>query len=78
MDPARACAIAAYAVLLGSLATPLYDPLSAGRDDSWALALLLGATHLGAGLLVRRAWVLATAGGARGCSACSPAVVAPE
>jgi hypothetical protein len=58
VDSQRAWALAAYAVLVGSLATPLYDPLSAGRDDSWALVLLLAATHLGAGLLVRRAWVL--------------------
>lgn len=32
----------AYVVLIGPLATPLYEPLSAGRDDSSALGWLLG------------------------------------
>jgi hypothetical protein len=58
MDRAHALALAAYAALVGSLATPLYEPLSAGRDDSWLLVVLLAGAHLGVGMVVRRAWVL--------------------
>lgn len=58
MDRRVALALVVYVVLIGSLATPLYDPLADGRDDSWALVVLLGGVHLGVGLVVRRAWVL--------------------
>jgi hypothetical protein len=47
-----------YAALVLSLATPLYRPLSSGRDDSWALLLLLAAAHLGLGAAIRHPWVL--------------------
>lgn len=53
-----ALAVLVYLALMGSLATPLYDPLSSGDDDSWALAVLLAAAHLGLGLGVRRGWAL--------------------
>ncbi|MEJ7798589.1 MAG: hypothetical protein WKF42_08825 [Solirubrobacteraceae bacterium] len=51
-------ALVAYVLLLASLATPLYEPLSAGRDDSGALLVLLVGAHVGVGIIVRRAWVL--------------------
>src|SRR5215218_8238160 len=47
-----------YAALVLSLATPLYRPLSSGRDDSWALLVLLAAAQLGLGAAIRRPWVL--------------------
>ena len=58
MNRRLALALVVYVVLLGSLATPLYAPLTDGHDDSWALVVLLGGVHLGVGLVVRRAWVL--------------------
>lgn len=58
MDVKLAAVLVAYVVLVGSLATSLYDPLSDGRDDSWALLVLLAGAHLGLGVVVRRAWVL--------------------
>ena len=64
MSRAAALALVAYVVALASLATPLYEPLSDGRDDSWALAVLLAATHLGMGMAVRRWWVLLLPAGA--------------
>ena len=57
-----AIALAAYVVVLGSLATPLYAPLPAGRNDSWALLVLVAAAHVGLGAAVGRAWVLAVPG----------------
>lgn len=52
-------ALLAYAAPLASLFTPLYDFAPAGRDQSWALIVLLVATHVGLGLSVRGGWVLA-------------------
>jgi hypothetical protein len=52
-------ALAIYAVLVGSLLTSLYDPLYAGRDDSWTLLVVLALAHVGMGAAVGRAWVLA-------------------
>lgn len=51
--------LATYAALVVSPATPLYDPFGSGRDDSWALLVLLAAAHVGLGAVIRRAWVLA-------------------
>lgn len=53
-----ASGLVVYAALVGSLATPLYEPLEAGRNDSWAVLVLLAGAHLGVGLMVPRAWVL--------------------
>jgi hypothetical protein len=58
MDRRAVLGVGIYAALLLSLATPLYLPLSSGRDDSWALLVLLAAAHLGLGAAIRRAWVL--------------------
>lgn len=58
MDRTRALALVAYTALMGSLVTPLYEPLSAGRDDSWAVLALIAAAHLGLGAVLRRAWML--------------------
>lgn len=58
MDRTRGLALVAYVALMGSLVTPLYEPLSAGRDDSWAVLVLFAGAHLGLGVLVRRAWML--------------------
>jgi hypothetical protein len=52
-------AVAVYAALVLSIWTPLYEPLSAGRDEWWAFVVLLVAAHLGVGWAVARAWVLA-------------------
>lgn len=52
-------AVAAYAALLGSLATDLYDAWTAPVDSPWPVLVMLVAAHLGLGVLVRRAWVLA-------------------
>lgn len=51
-------ALAIYAALVASLATPLYDPLTEGPDDSWALAVLYVAAHVGLGAAVTRWWAL--------------------
>ncbi len=59
MDRRAIAAVGIYAALVLSLLTPLYSPLSSGRDDSWALLALLAAAHLGLGAAIRRAWVLA-------------------
>lgn len=58
MDRRLAFALAAYVALMASLGTPLYEPLSDGRDDSWALVVLFVGAHLAVGIVVRRAWVL--------------------
>lgn len=58
MDRRLAFAIVAYVALMGSLATPLYEPLSAGRDDGWAVAVLIAGAHLGIGAAAGRPWVL--------------------
>src|SRR3954467_9116182 len=59
MDRRPVLAVGIYAALVLSLATPLYVPLGSGRDDSWALLILVAAAHLGLGAAIRRAWVLA-------------------
>lgn len=51
-------ALALYAVLAVSTLTPLYGPFYSGRDDSWAVLVLLAAAHLGLGIAVPRAAVL--------------------
>jgi hypothetical protein len=52
-------ALALYVALMASAATSLYDPLENGDDDSSALVLLYVAAHVGLGVGVARAWVLA-------------------
>jgi hypothetical protein len=59
MDRRAGVGLAAYAVLIASLATPLYDPLFSGDDEWWALPGLLVFAHLGLGAAVGRWWVLA-------------------
>jgi hypothetical protein len=51
-------AVTIYAVLLATLATPLYDPFTTGDNDAWLLAVLAVAVHVGLGLAVARWWVL--------------------
>jgi hypothetical protein len=58
MEPKAILAAGIYAALVLSPATSLYDPLSSGRDDSWALFVLLAAAHVGLGAAFSRAWVL--------------------
>lgn len=58
MDRRLAFALGVYVALIASLGTPLYEPLSDGRDDSWALVVLFVGAHLAVGIIVRRAWVL--------------------
>jgi hypothetical protein len=58
MDRTAVLGVGVYAALILSLATPLYLPLESGRDDSWALLVLLAAAHLGVGAAIRRLWVL--------------------
>jgi hypothetical protein len=53
-----AVGLAVYAALVGSLATPLYDPLIAGDDEWWLLPALLAFAHLGLGAAVGRLWAL--------------------
>jgi hypothetical protein len=48
----------AYALLVGSIFTPLYQPLESGDDDSWAVLVVLAGAHLGAGAGLRRAAAL--------------------
>ena len=50
--------LAVYALLVASLFTPLYDPFTAGRDDSWAIAVAAVAAHIGLGAGVARPWAL--------------------
>ena len=52
-------ALAIYVGLLATLATSLYDPFESGRDDTWAIALLVVAVHVALGVAVARWWVLA-------------------
>jgi hypothetical protein len=59
MDRRAILVLVIYAALVLSLATPLYEPFGSGRDDSWALLVLLAAAHVGLGSAIRRAWVLA-------------------
>jgi hypothetical protein len=59
MDRKAVVGLGIYVVLVATLVTPLYDPLSASRDDSWALFVLLAAAHVALGVAVPRAWVLA-------------------
>jgi hypothetical protein len=59
MDRRAGVGLAAYAVLIASLATPLYDPLFTGDDEWWALPGVLVFAHLGVGAAVGRWWVLA-------------------
>ena len=58
MGPRAGLGLAAYAALAASLATPLYDPLSSGEQDWWALLVLLAFAHLGLGAAVGRWWAL--------------------
>ena len=58
MDRSAVLGVGIYAALVLSLATPLYLPLSSGRDDAWALLVLLAAAHLGLGTAIRRPWAL--------------------
>jgi hypothetical protein len=51
-------AVALYGGLVGSVFTGLYEPLSQGRDDSWAVAVLVVCAHLGLGLGIARGWAL--------------------
>lgn len=52
--------LTAYAAMMLSLLTPLYEPLSSGSDGTWSLPLLGGAA-VALGLGVARAWTLALA-----------------
>jgi hypothetical protein len=54
-----ALAIAGYAVLLGSLATPLYEPLASGDDLSSLVLLMAGCVSVALGVAVPRLWCLA-------------------
>jgi hypothetical protein len=51
--------LVAYALVVGSLATPLYEPLGPAGDGSWLPLLTVVAVHVALGLLVRPGWVLA-------------------
>ena len=53
-----ALGLVAYVVRVGSLFTPLYEPLWAGHDDAWILLVLLVAAHLGLGITLARGWAL--------------------
>lgn len=59
MDRRALLGLGIYAALVLSLVTPLYDALGSGRDDSWALLVLVVSAHIGLALAVARAWVLA-------------------
>jgi hypothetical protein len=59
MDRKAGVAVAVYLILVASLATPLYEPLDSGGDQSWALLVLLVSAHAALGAAVSRAWVLA-------------------
>ncbi len=52
-------ALAAYAGSVALLLTPVYEPLTQGRDDSWAIAIAVGCAHVGVAVGVARIWVLA-------------------
>jgi hypothetical protein len=51
-------AVAVYTLLVVSLFTPLYDPLKSGREDWWAVAVLVVSAHLAVGFAVARWWVV--------------------
>lgn len=51
--------LVAYLLLVGSVLTPLYDPLTTGIDDTWAIGLVLVCAHLGIGVLLPHPWTLA-------------------
>jgi hypothetical protein len=53
-----ALGLAVYAIEFASLFTPLYEPLTQGRDESWAILVLLAGAHLALGLAVARVWVV--------------------
>jgi hypothetical protein len=59
MDRKAGVAVAVYLILVASLATPLYEPLDSGGDQSWALLVLLVSAQAALGAAVSRAWVLA-------------------
>ena len=48
-----------YAVVTGTAFLDIYAPLEQGRDDTWALLVLLGGAHVMLGLGVDRLWALA-------------------
>jgi uncharacterized membrane protein YhaH (DUF805 family) len=50
---------AAFVALMASLATPLYEPLTTGRDDSWLVAATVALAHLALGVAIPRLVVLA-------------------
>jgi hypothetical protein len=50
-------AVVAYGVLVGSVFTPLYDPFTQGRDQSWLILVVLASAHIGVGIGVARLWV---------------------
>jgi hypothetical protein len=58
VDRRAGLGLAAYVALVASLATPIYDPLFAGEDDFWGVAVVAAAAHLGLGAAVGRLWVL--------------------
>jgi hypothetical protein len=55
---ALALALVAYAVLVGSAFTGVYDPFEHGDDESWVVAAVLVAAHLGVGLAAGTPWVI--------------------
>jgi hypothetical protein len=59
MDRKAGVALAVYLILVASLVTPLYEPLGSGRDESWALLVLLASAHAALGAAISRTWVLA-------------------
>ena len=62
MDRTAGVGLAAYAALVASLATPIYDPLFAGDDDWWGVAVVAVAAHVGLGVAVGRVPVRAMPG----------------
>ena len=58
MDRTAGLGLVAYAVLVASLATGLYDPLFAGDDEWWSLLALLVFAHLALGAAVGRWWAM--------------------
>jgi hypothetical protein len=54
-----AIALAIYIALVATMFTSLYEPLTEGRDDSWAVAVLFFAAHVALGAGVDRWWALA-------------------
>jgi hypothetical protein len=51
-------AVAAYVALLAAGLTGIYDRFPAGRDDSWAILLMIVAIHVGLGVAAARRWAL--------------------